>query len=64
MVLHTIEELYQYFSHHLQTFLEANSDQSVNMVVSTPEIQSSIHLLAKIGNKSTQKNFAWCEKQR
>ena len=64
MVLHTIEELYQNFSHHLQTFLDANNDQSVNIVVSTPESQSAIHLLAKIGNKSTQKNFAWCEKQR
>jgi hypothetical protein len=53
-----MEELYQYFSHHLQTFLEANNDQSVNIVVSTPESHSSIHLLAKIGNKSIQKNFA------
>jgi hypothetical protein len=50
--------LYQYFSHHLQTFLQANIVQRVKIVVINQEIQLGIHLSAKIGSKITAKNFA------
>ena len=56
--------LYQYFSHHLQTFLHANIVQRVKIVVTNQESQLGIHLSARIGSNKTAKNFAWWDKQR
>ena len=56
IVLRAQEMLYQYFSHHLYAYFDANILQIVNMVVIIQDTHSIIPFCAKIGKSNTSKN--------
>jgi hypothetical protein len=56
IVLRAQEMLYQYFSHHLYAYFDANILQIVNIVVIKPATQSNIHFSDNIGNNKIPKN--------
>ena len=57
IVLRAQEILYQYFSHRLYAYFEANILQIANTVVIIPDIQSTIPFPDKIGKSKTSKNI-------
>ncbi len=56
IVLRVRELLYQYFSHRLYAYFQANILQIVNNVVISHETQSNIPFSDRIGKSKIQKN--------
>ena len=58
IVLRVRERLYQYFSHRLYAYFDANILHMVNIVVINHDIRSNIHFSDSIGNNMIPKNVA------